>query len=335
MTAYLESLGLTGFEAGLLNLGVNVPNDLQYIEEADLLPLGMTLVQARKLLANYVENVACSSSETGQQIVPPEPVVAILKKRRTWWNNQCRRPRRLIFIRHGESEANVDRKITETVPDHMLHLTAVGRQQSLDAGVRLRELVGEETVKFAVSPYIRTRETLNGIMHAWGGAKAKVREDVRLREQEYGNYDSPEIRELHKEKQEFGAFYYRFPNGESPADCYDRASMFFESMYRNWLDNEHDNQVVVSHGMMIVVTIMRLFHMKIEHFDSFESLRNCEFVVLERPHNDPEYSISFTWAPGEEKRYGYLRTKPSTVSPALALWDGSPDSPLITRKRDT
>lgn len=29
-----------------------------------------------------------------------------------------------------------------------------------------------------------------------------------------------------------GWFYYRFRGGESPADCYDRASSFLESMMR-------------------------------------------------------------------------------------------------------
>merc|ERR1711972_362459 len=108
-----------------------------------------------------------------------------------WWNEQNRRPKRLIFIRHGESEANVDRKITETVPDHLLHLTEKGRMQAIDAGKRLKELVGDQTVRFTVSPYTRTLETTNGILQAWGEDKSriKLRTDVRIREQEYGNYD--------------------------------------------------------------------------------------------------------------------------------------------------
>merc|ERR1712228_709568 len=108
-------------------------------------------------------------------------------------------------------------------------------------------------------------------------------------------------------KRDFGQFYYRFPGGESPADCYDRASMFFQSMYRSWEDNVDDNHVVVGHGMMILVSLMRLFQFNIDEFDSFESLRNCEFVVLERPKDDAKYNISFTWASGEAKRYDGLR----------------------------
>merc|ERR1719335_330382 len=123
--------------------------------------------------------------------------------------------------------------------------------------------------------------------------------DVRLREQEYGNFDTPDMPHLHQDKKEFGAFYYRFPNGESPADCYDRASLFFESVYRSWEDNEHANHVIVGHGLMILVTLMRLLRLSINAFEQLDSLKKCEFVVLERPLDDPKFSIAFTWAMGE------------------------------------
>ena len=41
------------------------------------------------------------------------------------------------------------------------------------------------------------------------------REDPRLREQEWGNFQNPELMdEIMKERRKIGAFYYRFPTGE-------------------------------------------------------------------------------------------------------------------------
>ena len=41
------------------------------------------------------------------------------------------------------------------------------------------------------------------------------REDPRLREQEWGNFQDPaKIKEIEKERRQTGAFYYRFPTGE-------------------------------------------------------------------------------------------------------------------------
>ena len=36
---------------------------------------------------------------------------------------ETNRPRRIILVRHGESQGNVDDAIYETVPDHALTLT--------------------------------------------------------------------------------------------------------------------------------------------------------------------------------------------------------------------
>ena len=70
------------------------------------------------------------------------------------------RPLRIALIRHGESEANLDKSIFERVPDHAIPLTQHGRDQSAAAGLRLRELFENEPVRVYVSPYLRTLQTL-------------------------------------------------------------------------------------------------------------------------------------------------------------------------------
>jgi hypothetical protein len=93
-------------------------------------------------------------------------------------------PRRLILIRHGESEGNVDQEIYKTKADNALHLTNAGWKQAIGAGARLKEVIGDESVYFIVSPYVRTRETFNGLAKSFGGFDAQNwREDPRLREQ--------------------------------------------------------------------------------------------------------------------------------------------------------
>jgi len=243
------------------------------------------------------------------------------------------RPLRLVFIRHGESEGNVNRAITKVVPDHLLHLTANGREQASDAGRRLKSIIGDELTRYVVSPYIRTRETMHGIAHSFekGVEGMVIREDVQIREQEHGNLDSEHMGELHKDAFTFGMFYFRFPDGESPADCYDRASLFLESQYRNWEYNRAPNEVIVCHGMMILVIIMRLMRIPIEEFCDLELLTCSEFVVLERKPNDPKFSYAFTWQHGQEKRLGGPRRKEKPLPP-VPIWDGSPDGKLLESK---
>jgi len=310
VVGHLQEFGLVAFQDRLTGLGVKCSEDIGVLEDRDLLSIGMTLVEVRKLRL-------CHASGPHQMAS-------------SFWERQRKsRPMRVIFVRHGQSEANVKRDITRTVPDHQLHLTEKGRQDALAAGIRLKSIIGDETVKFVVSPYVRTVETSKGLLRAWGDKKPTAKTDVRIREMEYGNYDSDDIQELHQVKKQFGVFYFRFPDGESPADCYDRASSFLESLYRSWEDNEEENEVFVGHGMMILVTLMRLLRLSVDEWEEIDALKNCEFVVLERTTEDPKYHIAYTWAEGEEKLFGGLRKKKKDMNP-LPVWNGDPDAELLT-----
>ncbi|NTU51220.1 MAG: phosphoglycerate mutase family protein, partial [Candidatus Aminicenantes bacterium] len=44
------------------------------------------------------------------------------------------RPKRIILVRHGNSEGNADRERYAIIPDHSLNLTPEGEQQALNAG---------------------------------------------------------------------------------------------------------------------------------------------------------------------------------------------------------
>jgi len=292
------------------------------------------------------EKRARRAKEDGQaddSEVPASPTRPVAEL--SFWHQQGHRPRRLVLVRHGESEANVNRKITSVVPDHALHLTMKGREQALEAGRRLREIIGSSTVEFITSPYVRARETFMGIAQAWGGPKTvRVRDEMLIREQDFGNFDKPIMEELHQEKRHFGQFYYRFPEGESPADVYTRASVFLETLYRRWEHSLEDNLVVVSHSMFLLVFMTRFFRYTIEDYYKFETLENCELVVLEIKDRN-FFQVAFTWPPGaeREKHFGGLRRRTELAPDGLAqlgclenIWNGDPNEGEITsmpRKR--
>ena len=95
--------------------------------------------------------------------------------------------KRIILIRHGESEGNRNVDIYATVPDHAIGLTDRGREQARQCGQKLRQLMGDdETCTFYVSPFHRSKETCEYISKAFPEEKIrKIREDPRIREQEW------------------------------------------------------------------------------------------------------------------------------------------------------
>lgn len=106
-------------------------------------------------------------------------------------------------------------------------------------------------------------------------------EDPRIREQDFGNYQDPEAINVAKiERPKFGAFYYRFPNGESASDVFDRVSTFLDSLWRSFDFNRARNYVLVTHGIAIRVLLARYFHYSIDQFNMMKNPTNCEMIIL-------------------------------------------------------
>lgn len=189
-------------------------------------------------------------------------------------------------MRHGESEGNIDDTIYERVPDHRIGLTAKGFAQARHTGEKIRELLGDESCEVYVSPYHRTRQTLEAL--GLPVAAYDVRVEPRLREQDWANFQEAEdIAQQRELRDRYGHFYYRFTHGESGSDVYDRVSTFLESMFRNFdTPTAPRNVVIVTHGLTMRLFCMRWFHWSVEYFESLENPGNAQPVVLLR---QPDY----------------------------------------------
>lgn len=215
-------------------------------------------------------------------------------------------PNKVVMVRHGQSEGNVNELLYSTTPDNAMRLTKLGWDQALKAGKILKQqvLTTGEPIHFIVSPYVRTVETFHGLVSAWCDPKEfdHIRdrekrlkawygrllelgltwhEDPRIREQDFGNYQVPEkIKQAKQERHRFGPFFYRFPHGESASDVFDRVSTFLDSLWRSFDLNKSRNYVLVTHGISIRVLLARYFRYSIDQFSLLANPKNCEMVVL-------------------------------------------------------
>lgn len=192
------------------------------------------------------------------------------------------KPHNIFIARHGQSRGNVDKDIYKVQPDYTLELTQLGQQQAFEAGSRIRDLICfDDTVAMYVSPFYRTRQTAFHMKKSLNVFSST--EDVRLREQEWGQHISGEYNENHEIlREQYGHFYWRFPNGESCADVYDRVSDFLNTLHRDFEKNLYPrNVVIVTHGMTMRVLLMRWFHMTVEEFELLANPSNCDFYHLQ------------------------------------------------------
>ncbi|GAA1879769.1 histidine phosphatase family protein [Lapillicoccus jejuensis] len=196
------------------------------------------------------------------------------------------RPQRIVLLRHGESQGNVDDTVYERVPDHALELTERGVGQARETGRALAALGVGAGSRVWASPYRRVRQTLAAL--EVGIDLEHVRWEPRLREQDWANFQDPaDIARQREVRDRYGHFHYRFTHGESGADVYDRVSDFLESLFRDLeAPGCPDTVLLASHGLTMRLFCMRWFHWSVELFESLENPRNAGYVALER---QPDY----------------------------------------------
>ncbi|KAL5551812.1 hypothetical protein UlMin_001988 [Ulmus minor] len=229
------------------------------------------------------------------------------------------RPRRIILVRHGQSEGNVDECVYTRVADPKIDLTEKGKAEAEECGVKIREMIEKDgvvdwKVYFYVSPYKRTRETLRCLGRAFERSRiAGMREEPRLREQDFGNFQDREKMRVEKEMRKlYGRFFYRFPDGESAADVYDRITGFRETL-RSDIDigrfqppgerNPNMNLVIVSHGLTLRVFLMRWYKWSVEQFEGLNNLGNGNIVVMEKGYGG-RYSLLVHHNEEELRKFG-------------------------------
>ena len=225
-------------------------------------------------------------------------------------------PREIVFVRHGQSEANVVHKLDKESgenphigrvnkrPDWQQRLSSTGRQQAQNAKQWIDENlggVGSFDAKY-VSPFLRTRETA---AYIGGPEVGEWTIDDRVVERSWGVYGTVAKAEqrsqfpLTAELQESTPWYVRFDGGESMPDVYGRFRDFQGTLHRE----QHDARViVVSHGDFMNVVRYGIERMLPEQWEAMDrnpayTIRNCSILHYSRINpNDPhDVRDKITW----------------------------------------
>lgn len=75
---------------------------------------------------------------------------------------------------------------------------------------------------------------------------------------------------------------FALPAGEAGIDVYGRVTGFMSSMYREHSRPRAKNIVIVSHGLLIRLFLMRWYRWEVDMFDKTDNPPNCGIVVMQR-----------------------------------------------------
>ena len=244
----------------------------------------------------------------------------------------------LVLVRHGESEGNAAKRLSERGEegryDEVLggrhtrsyRLTDNGQKQAMIAGNYI-ELEFESFDRYVVSEYARAMETA-ALLDI---ESASWYRNFYLTERDWGDLDncSEEERETRfgeaLKLRDIEPFFWRAPNGESFADLCLRIDRILHTLHRECSDKR---VVLVCHGEVMWAFRVLLERMSQERFKELhdsqnpaDRIYNCDILHYSRrnPHNgqlekhanwmrhirptDPTASVVVDWTEIKRPRY--------------------------------
>ncbi len=225
-------------------------------------------------------------------------------------------PERLVFVRHGESEANLVHKAERegeihpnhdevyARPDWEQRLSVMGIVQAKMAGRWIRENIMpiEDFDRRYASTFQRASETA---LHICGLAKIDWYIDDRFRERDWGEYGATPYDERKIKfpfavtAQENNPFYAGLNGAESLSDVQMRARDTFGTYHRDVSDG---SVLVVAHGEFISVNRYLIERMLPEELvaldnDKSQDMKNCSIIEYTRrnPENPNDVREYLSW----------------------------------------
>ncbi|MFH1829801.1 MAG: histidine phosphatase family protein [Pseudomonadota bacterium] len=180
----------------------------------------------------------------------------------------------LLFIRHGRTEYNVNRKVMGRKP---IPLDDVGRAQSKELAVRLS---GEKIDAIISSPVFRAIQTAEVI--AAFHEDLKVEQDEGLIEIDYGQWEDLTFDDLVAKHESEWRTYREdpkrtsFPGGESMKEAGRRVGEFMDKILKRF---DTGRVALISHADVIKLAFLHVLDMELKYLVRF-SIDNCAICLV-------------------------------------------------------
>lgn len=171
--------------------------------------------------------------------------------------------RKIYFVRHGESVANINRVFAGQRDDSPL--TEVGRKQAVDAAKDIvsRDIKIEKVVS---SPLLRARETTEIIIREAGLVGIELVIDPRIAEYDMGDFTGTPLRKI--------------PVDEMSHDMNVEDPVKFMQRVHGLLDELGENTLIVSHAGVGRIIEAKKTGRRAEEFYDLEAYPNAKVVEL-------------------------------------------------------
>ena len=198
--------------------------------------------------------------------------------------------RRLILLRHGQTDYNVDGRMQGHIDSH---LTDAGHEQAAEAAPVLASLAPDRLVSSDLRRAVDTAEVVGA------ACGLPVKFDSRLRETHLGLWQGHTVAEIERDYPGAIATWrsdpaWAPPEGESRIDVVARSRPVVDELDAELADSDGVSETVllVAHGGLIAGLVTGLLDLPPSAWPSFGGLGNCRWAVLARRDDHPRWRLA-------------------------------------------
>jgi glucosyl-3-phosphoglycerate phosphatase len=198
--------------------------------------------------------------------------------------------RRLILLRHGQTDFNVDGRMQGHIDSH---LTDAGHEQAAEAAPVLASLAPDRLVSSDLRRAVDTAEVVGA------ACGLPVKFDSRLRETHLGLWQGHTVAEIERDYPGATATWrsdpgWAPPEGESRIDVVARSRPVVDELDAEFADSDGVSETVllVAHGGLIAGLVTGLMDLPPSVWPSFGGLGNCRWAVLARRDDHPRWRLA-------------------------------------------
>lgn len=174
----------------------------------------------------------------------------------------------VYFVRHGQTIWNVENKICGATD---IALTELGHEQAIQTGKEIVKL-GIRADEILYSPLVRAKDTA---LHISEITKIPAREELRLKEQNFGKYESTP-----RNGEEFGKAKQQFINSYEGGESMLRMAQRIYNLLDEIKAQPEKTYMLVAHNGIARIVQSYFSDMTNEEFAAF-GVKNCQVLKYE------------------------------------------------------
>jgi broad specificity phosphatase PhoE len=193
---------------------------------------------------------------------------------------------RILLIRHGQSQEDVDPNVKGREQDHRISITSTGKQQVLALAKQLRSAMGAyQRVRLTSSHSTRARQTMRLFEQQFPSIAFETTIEPCVRNLDWGNVDESSIRAVEAARYRAGVLYFQFPGGDNTPAFVADIETYVERLLRDGVRSYAPECVIIfTHGFALRVIAKALLKMSDEEFRYLANPPNCYVASFSVSH---------------------------------------------------